>query len=76
LLDTDIKKIIDEMQVVVERIANECFENVPYSKLHMPAVNGGSMIPTRENDYCKDLKYEYNPQENVCLIYLIILIFY
>jgi len=63
------------MQVVVRRIANESSENVSYSKSHLFYTNENSMIPTRENDYYKDLKYEYNPEENVYPNLLIIFIF-
>jgi len=70
ILDARITKIIDEMQVVVGRIIDEFSENVPYSKFNIPVVNDNLMIPTRENDYCKDLRYENNPHENVCLIYI------
>lgn len=55
------------MQVVVGRIVNESSETILNSKLNLLAINENTMIPTRENDYCKDLKYEYNPQENVCI---------
>lgn len=49
------------MQVVIERISNECSKN---SKLFMPIIDDSNMIPTRENDY---LTYDNNLQENVCL---------
>lgn len=68
MLDPDVTKIVDEMQVVVGRIINEFSENESHSKLHiMPVMNDSSMIPTKDNDYCKDLKYENNSQENVCI---------
>lgn len=55
------------MQVVVGRIVDECSENSPCPKLNnIPFMNNNSMIPTRDNDFCKDLKYENNSQENVC----------
>lgn len=63
LLDTDISKIANEMQVVVGRIIDEFPEKVSNSKLQMPFINENSMIPTKEND----LKYEKNSQENVCI---------
>jgi hypothetical protein len=55
------------MQVVVGRIINEFSKNEPHSKFNiMPVMNDSSMIPTKDNDFCKDLKYENNTQENVC----------
>lgn len=63
-LDTSVAKIAHEMQVVVERMVNECSDDVHYSKLNVPIANDNYMIPTKENDY-SNLKFEYNPQENV-----------
>jgi hypothetical protein len=66
LLDGDIAKIVNEMQIVVGRIVDECAENSPSSKLNNNlAINYNSMIPTRDNDYCKNLKYDNSSQENV-----------
>lgn len=64
-IDTDITKILNEMQAVVERIIDKCSENVPYS--YVPVINDNSMIPTRENEYYKNFKYENNSQGNVCI---------
>jgi len=66
LLDGDIAKIVNEMQVVVERIVDECDKNLLNPKINnIPVMNYNSMIPTRDNDYCKDLKYDNRSQENV-----------
>lgn len=66
MLDGDIAKIVDEMQVVVGRIADEYAENSLNPKINnIPIMNYNSMIPTRDNDYCKGLKYENSSQENV-----------
>lgn len=64
MLDGDIAKIVDEMQVVVGRIVDECAENSPKVN-NVPVMNYNSMIPTRDDDYCKDLKYDNISQENV-----------
>lgn len=54
------------MQVVVGRIINEFYRNEPLSKMHdKPSMNDSSMIPTKDNEYCKYLKYENNSHENV-----------
>lgn len=53
------------MQLVVEKIVDEFSEKVSNSKLYMPTESESSMIPTRENGYCKDLKFDKNPLENV-----------
>ncbi|KAL5244688.1 hypothetical protein ACI65C_012098 [Semiaphis heraclei] len=64
----DIAKIVDEMQVVVGRIADEYAENSLNPKINnIPIMNYNSMIPTRDNDYCKGLKYENSSQENTNL---------
>lgn len=66
MLDGDIAKIVNEMQIVVGRIVDECAENSSSSKLNNNlAINYNSMIPTRDNDYCKNLKYDNSSQENV-----------
>jgi len=66
LLDGDIVKIVDEMQVVVGRIVDEYAENSPSPKINnIQDMNYNSMIPTRDNDYCKDLKYDNTSEENV-----------
>lgn len=65
LLDGNIAKIVDEMQVVVGRIVDECAENLPSPKINIPVMNYDSMIPTRDNDNCKGLKYDNSSQENV-----------
>jgi len=70
LLDGDIAKIVDEMQMVVGRIVDECAENSPSPKIKN--INYNSMIPTRDDDYCKDLKYDNSSQENVSKNVLII----
>lgn len=55
------------MQVVVGRIINEISGNESHSKFNiMPVMNDNFMVPTKDNDYFKDLKYENNSQENVC----------
>ncbi|VVC43530.1 Hypothetical protein CINCED_3A001879 [Cinara cedri] len=59
-----ITHIIDEMQVVVERITEEFNVNLHYSKLtKLPCLveNENSMIPTKENDYHRN---EQNQFEN------------
>lgn len=59
------------MQLVVERIIAEYSENIAYSKSYnMPVVNDESMIPTRDNDDCKDFKFGNNLKENVYLYIL------
>jgi len=74
LLDGIIAKIVDEMQVVVERIVDECAENLLSPKINnIPVMNYNSMVPTRDNDYCKDLKYDNSSQENVSKNVFIIL---
>ncbi|XP_025202636.1 uncharacterized protein LOC112599779 isoform X2 [Melanaphis sacchari] len=61
----DIAKIVNEMQVVVGRIVDEYAENLPNSKLNNnPVINYNSMIPTRDDDYCKQLSYVNSSQEN------------
>ncbi|CAI6349374.1 unnamed protein product [Macrosiphum euphorbiae] len=68
----DIAKIVDEMQVVVGRIVDECAENSPSPKINtIPVMNYNSMVPTRDNDYCKDLKYDNSSQENKYLSVLL-----
>lgn len=59
------------MQAVVRRIINEYSESVQYSKLHVPDTNDSFVIPTKDNEYCLDLKYDNNLQENenVIIIY-------
>ncbi|XP_025414153.1 lamin-like protein isoform X2 [Sipha flava] len=70
--NSDVTKIVDEMQVVVGRIINEFSKNEPHSKFNiMPVMNDSSMIPTKDNDFCKDLKYENNTQENKYWIVLL-----
>ncbi|XP_022159990.1 uncharacterized protein LOC111026252 isoform X2 [Myzus persicae] len=66
----DIAKIVDEMQVVVGRIVDECAENSPKVN-NVPVMNYNSMIPTRDDDYCKDLKYDNISQENKYLSVLL-----
>jgi len=74
LLDGDIAKIVDEMQVVVERIVNEYAENLRGPKINnIPVMSYNSMVPTRDNDYCKDLNYDSSSQENVSKNIFIIL---
>lgn len=54
------------MQVVVERIVDECAENSPSYKLNnIPAINYNSMIPTKDNDYCNNSKNYNSSQESV-----------
>lgn len=53
------------MQVVVEKIITEYSGNAPIFKSYMPVINDDSMIPTRDNDYCKDLKDGNSLKENV-----------
>ncbi|XP_060838606.1 uveal autoantigen with coiled-coil domains and ankyrin repeats protein-like isoform X1 [Rhopalosiphum padi] len=68
----DIAKIVNEMQIVVGRIVDECAENSSSSKLNNNlAINYNSMIPTRDNDYCKNLKYDNSSQENKYLSVLL-----
>lgn len=68
----DIAIIVNEMQVVVERIVNEFVENSPSLKLNnFPVINYNTMIPTRENDYCENLKYDNSSQENKYLSVLL-----
>lgn len=65
MLNKGTKKIVDEMQVILEKITDEWTQNEHFSKLYTPAVNDNFMIPTRENDHCLDLKLENISQENV-----------
>lgn len=65
LIDTDIEKITDEMQFVVEKIVDEFSEKVTNSKLYKPVESDSSMIPTRENCFCKNFKFDNNPTKNV-----------
>lgn len=78
MLDTGITKIINEMQVVVEKIIAEYSGSIPYFKSYLPNIKDDSMIPTRDDDYCKDLKNGNNMKENVPILstiyYLYILI--
>lgn len=61
----DIGKIVNEMQVVVGRIVEECAENSPSYKLNnIPAINYNSMIPTKDNDYCNNPKNDNSSQES------------
>lgn len=53
------------MQMVIERMINEQLETILFSKSHTPVMTENSMIPTRDNDYCKNLNYENNSLENV-----------
>lgn len=54
------------MQVVVERIVEECAENSPSYKLNnIPASNYNLMIPTKDNDHCNNPKNDNNSQESV-----------
>jgi len=77
LLDGDIAKIVDEMQVVVGRIVDECAENSPSAKINnIPVMSYNSMVPTRDNDYCKDLIYDNSSQANVSKNVFIIIIYY
>lgn len=53
------------MQVVVERIVEECAENSPSYKLNnIPPINYNSMIPTKDND-CNNSKNDNSSQESV-----------
>lgn len=51
------------MHMVLVKIIEEYSKS---SKLHVPIIDDNYMIPTKENDYSY-LKYENNPQENVCV---------
>ncbi|XP_050052941.1 uveal autoantigen with coiled-coil domains and ankyrin repeats protein-like isoform X2 [Aphis gossypii] len=63
--DGDIGKIVNEMQVVVERIVEECAENSPSYKLNnIPASSYNLMIPTKDNDHCNNPKNDNNSQES------------
>lgn len=62
-MNIGIKHVVDEMEVVVERIIAEFSVNVNYSKFPSSVENDNSMIPTRENN-CD--KTEQNLFENVC----------
>ncbi|XP_050432088.1 TNF receptor-associated factor family protein DDB_G0272098-like [Adelges cooleyi] len=59
--NTDISKIVQDMQVVVERIVDEC-SKVSNIKSNNILVDS-SMIPTKDN-YCNDFKSEKTSKEN------------